>query len=39
MKIIQYCKRKNKQWILKQYEDRNGYMYVILQKDKKRKTT
>lgn len=28
----------NKQWILKQYEDRNGYMYVTLQKDKKRKT-
>lgn len=29
---------KNKQWILKQYEDRNGYMYVTLQKNKKRKT-
>lgn len=29
---------KNKQWILKQYEDKNGYMYVILNKDKKRKT-
>ena len=28
----------NKQWVLKQYEDRNGYMYVTLQKDKKRKT-
>lgn len=28
----------NKQWILKQYEDKNGYMYVTLQKDKKRKT-
>ena len=27
----------NKQWILKQYEDKNGYMYVTLQKDKKRK--
>lgn len=29
---------KNKQWILKQYENNNGYMYVTLQKDKKRKT-
>ena len=29
---------KNKQWVLKQYEDRNGYMYVTLQKDKNRKT-
>lgn len=29
---------KEKQWILKQYEDRNGYMYVTLQKDKKKKT-
>lgn len=29
---------KHKQWILKQYEDKNGYMYVTLQKDKKRKT-
>ena len=28
----------NKKWILKQYEDKNGYMYVTLQKDKKRKT-
>jgi hypothetical protein len=28
----------NKQWILKQYEDKNGYMYVTLQKDKNRKT-
>ena len=28
---------KEKQWILKQYEDRNGYMYVVLSKDKKRK--
>ena len=28
----------NKQWILKQYENKNGYMYVTLQKDKKRKT-
>ena len=27
-----------KQWKLKQYEDNNGYMYVTLQKDKKRKT-
>ena len=29
---------KHKQWILKQYEDKNSYMYVTLQKDKKRKT-
>lgn len=29
---------KNKQWVLKQYKDRNGYMYVTLQKDKKRQT-
>lgn len=29
---------KNKQWVLKQYKDRNGYMYVTLQKDKNRKT-
>lgn len=29
---------KNKQWILKQYEDKNGYMYVILNKNKQRKT-
>ena len=29
---------KDNVWILKQYEDRNGYMYVTLQKDKKRKT-
>ena len=29
---------KHKQWILKQYEDKNGYMYVTLQKSKKRKT-
>ena len=28
----------NKQWILKQYEDKNGYMYVTLQKNKNRKT-
>ena len=29
---------KNKQWVLKQYEDRNGYMYVTLSNNKKRKT-
>lgn len=29
---------KDKKWILKQHEDKNGYMYVTLQKDKKRKT-
>lgn len=29
---------KNNVWILKQYEDKNGYMYVTLQKNKKRKT-
>ena len=29
---------KDKQWVLRQYEDKNGYMYVTLQKDKKRKT-
>lgn len=29
---------KDKQWILKQYQDKNGYMYVTLQKGKKRKT-
>lgn len=29
---------KNKQWILKQYEDRKGYMYVTLQRKKRRKT-
>ena len=29
---------KNKQWILKQYKDRNGYMYVTLSNNKKRKT-
>lgn len=29
---------KDKQWILKQYEDKNGYMYVTLQKDENRKT-
>jgi hypothetical protein len=29
---------KDNIWVLKQYEDRNGYMYVTLQKDKKRKT-
>ncbi len=28
---------KNKKWILKQYEDRNEYMYVILSNNKKRK--
>ena len=28
----------NKQWILKQYQNKNGYMYVTLQKNKKRKT-
>lgn len=25
---------KNKQWVLKQYEDRNGYMYVTLSNNK-----
>ena len=29
---------KNKQWVLKQYKDRNGYVYVTLSNNKKRKT-